>query len=356
MKKLLFTFIFVIGTITTTLSQTETLIASDYIETFDWSGAWFFNNPTTGYYSDISVTPTASAVIYGTGNNSREEDWYSLPAVTVDPFKEHIFRMRLAAQTISSPTANTAGLDGGDYITVQLSKNGGGFVSELRVRGFSNATWDYSSTAVASKVSDGNLTIFTPSGGGDRTNLGDGYSYIELTIPPGPSSIAIDVYCRVNRGGEDWWMDNFELYEVSGISLPVTLLHFEGQEIGGSNILNWATASESNSDYYDVEFSRDAYSWYSLGTVSAAGNSNMTLDYSFVDVTPLSTINYYRLVQYDWDGNFEIYGPIAIDNRKEEKRIVKYVSLSGQEINPTSTTGLVIAIYEDGTTTKVYLQ
>jgi hypothetical protein len=93
-----------------------------------------------------------------------------------------------------------------------------------------------------------------------------------------------------------------------------------------------------------------------LGTVSAAGNSNMTLDYSFVDVTPLSTINYYRLVQYDWDGEFEIYGPIAIDNRKEEKRIVKYVSLSGQEINPTSTTGLVIAIYEDGTTTKVYLQ
>jgi len=231
MKKLLFTFIFVIGTITTTLSQTETLIASDYIETFDWSGAWFFNNPTTGYFTNISVTPTNSAAIYGTGNNSREEDWYSLPSVTVDPFKEHIFRMRLAAQTISDPTANTAGLDGGDYITVQLSKNGGGFVSELRVRGFSNATWGYSSTAVASKVSDGNLTIFTPSGGGDRTNLGDGYSYIELEIPAGPSSIAIDVYCRANRGGEDWWMDNFELYEVSGISLPVTLLYFEGQEI-----------------------------------------------------------------------------------------------------------------------------
>ena len=169
---------------------TETLIASDYIETFDWSGAWFFNNPTTGYFTNISVTPTSSAVIYGTGNNGREEDWYSLPAVTVDPFKEHVFRMRLAAQTISDPTASTAGLDGGDYITVQLSKNGGGFVSELRVRGFSNATWDYSSTAVASKVSDGGLTVFTPAAGGDRTNLGDGYSYIELTIPPGPTSIA----------------------------------------------------------------------------------------------------------------------------------------------------------------------
>ena len=74
---------------------TETLIASDYIETFDWSGAWFFNNPTTGYFTNISVTPTSSAVIYGTGNNSREEDWYSLPAVTVDPFKEHVFSLPL---------------------------------------------------------------------------------------------------------------------------------------------------------------------------------------------------------------------------------------------------------------------
>jgi len=356
MKKLLFTFIFAIGAITSTLTQTETLIASDYIETFDWSGGWFFNNPTTGYFTDISVTPTASAAIYGTGNNGREEDWYSLPAVTVDPFKEHIFRMRLAAQTISNPTANTAGLDGGDYVDIQLSKNGGGFVSELRVRGFSNATWDYSSTAVASKVSDGSLTILTPAGGGDRTNLGDGYSYIELTIPPGPSSIAIDVYCRVTRSGEDWWMDNFELYEVSGIALPVTLLYFEGKEIDGMNTLKWSTASESISDYYDIEWSRDAYIWNSIGNVTAAGNSNMTIDYSFVDTQLLPIVNYYRLVQYDWDGNFEIYGPIAIDNRKEEKRIVKYVSLSGQEINPTSTTGLVIAIYEDGTTTKVYLQ
>jgi hypothetical protein len=61
-------------------------------------------------------------------------------------------------------------------------------------------------------------------------------------------------------------------------------------------------------------------------------------------------------VQYDWDGVFEIFGPISIDNREKEKRIVKYVSLSGQEIDPKSTIGLVIGIYEDGTTIKVYLQ
>ncbi len=353
MRNFILILTFLMSVSVTKAQITETLIASDYIETFDWSGAWFFNNPTTGYFTNISVTPTNSAAIYGTGNNGREEDWYSLPAVTVDPFKEHVFRMRLAAQTISDPTANTAGLDGGDYITVQLSKDGGGFVSELRVRGFSNATWDYSSTAVASKVSDGGLTIFTPAAGGDRTNLGDGYSYIELIIPPGPSSIAIDVYCRVTRAGEDWWMDNFELYQISQSALPVTLLYFEGEERNNSNVLEWSTASESISDYYDIEWSNDAYVWSSLGTVPAAGNSNMNLYYSFVDEQFLPLINYYRLVQYDWDGKFEVFGPIAIDNRKGDRKVLRYLNLSGQVVKPENHKGMLIKVYENGETEKI---
>lgn len=356
MKTLLLTLICVFTLISNLKSQTENLIASDYVETYDWFGAWFTPAATAGYFNNISVSPTVSAAIYGTGNNAREQDWYSLPAITVDPFNEHVFRMRLAAQTISDPTASTAGLDGGDYITVQLSQDGGSFVSELRVTGFSNATWDYSSTATASKVADGSITVFQPAAGGDRTLLGDGYSYIELYIPAGPSSIAIDVYCRANRSGEDWWMDNFELYEIRSTALPVELMSFEGEIKDGSNVLSWTTASENNSSHYDVEWSRDGFSWSTIGSEQAAGNSTSFLEYYFVEENPLLINNYYRLVQYDFDGQFEVFGPIVIDNIERKKRIIKYVSLSGQEINPSSTTGLVIGIYEDGTTTKVYLR
>ena len=50
----------------------------------------------------------------------------------------------------------------------------------------------------------------------------------------------------------------------------------------------------------------------------------MNLYYSFIEPCPLPIINYYRLVQYDWDGEFEIYGPIAIDNRKfSEKAVIQ---------------------------------
>lgn len=356
MKTLLLTLICVFTLISNLKSQTENLIASDYVETYDWFGAWFTPAATTGYFTNISVSPTVSAAIYGTGNNAREQDWYSLPAITVDPFNEHVFRMRLAAQNISDPTASTAGLDGGDYITVQLSQDGGSFVSELRVTGFSNATWDYSSTATASKVADGSVTVFQPAGGGDRTLLGDGYSYIELYIPAGASSIAIDVYCRVNRGGEDWWMDNFELYEITSTALPVELISFEGEIKDGSNILSWATASENNSSYYDIEWSRNGFTWSTIGSEQAAGNSTSFLEYYFVEEVPLLINNYYRLVQYDFDGESEIFGPIVIDNRKQEKRILRYVSLSGQEIDPSSTTGLVIAVFEDGTSARMYLK
>ena len=350
MKYILTSLLILLGSIYT--SQTETLIASDYVETYDWGGAWWTPAATTGYYTDISVTPTLSAGIYGTGNNTREEDWYSLPSVTVDANKDHVFRMRLAAQTISGPTANTAGLDGGDYITVQLSKNGGGFVSELRVRGFANATWDYSSTAIASKISNGSLTIFTPGGGGDRTSLGDGYSYIELLVPAGPSSIAIDIYCRVNRGGEDWWMDNFELYEITQTALPVELLHFEGETINQVNVIQWATASENNSSHYVLQHSNDGTDWTTLNTVYAAGFSTDYIEYVVYDCNYQPINNYYQLIQYDINGAYEVFGPINIDNQGAQKRIIKYVNTMGQQISPNAP-GLILVVFEDGTTQKI---
>ena len=353
MKKTIF-FLIVIFNTFFVKSQVENLIKFDYVESFDWTGAWWINNPTTGYFTNISVTPTLSAGIFGSGNNTYEQDWYVLPAVTVDPTQDHIFRMRLAAQTISSPGAATAGLDGGDYITVQLSQDGGTYVSELNVAGFSNATWDYSSTAVASKVADGSITQFRPSSGGDRTLLGDGYSYIELIIPAGPTTIAIDVQARANRPGEDWWMDNFELFELTTL-LPVELISFNGKEENGVNVLKWSTASELNSDFFEVEWSRDAIDWNTIGKMQAAGSSNFLLDYQFVHENFMSGINYYRLVQYDFNGDFETFNIISIDNtQRKDKSIEGYFNAIGQEIILDEHRGFYIIIYRDGTFKKGY--
>ncbi len=351
MKKLLLLPLLTLLT-SVTYSQTETLIASDYVETYNWFGAWW-GSATSGYFNNISVSPTVSAAIYGTGNNTIEQDWYVLPAVTIDPTKKHIFRMRLAAQTISNPSANTAGLDGGDYITVQLSKDGGAYVSELRVRGFSNANWDYSSTAVASKVSDGNLTIFTPGGGGNRTNLGDGYSYIELEIPMGPSSIAIDVYCRVNRSGEDWWMDNFELYEITPPVLPIELLNFEGE----CSMLKWSTATENNNDYFIVESSLNGGDWTEVDRVDGAGTTLTPQTYT-LNLNPTNRLKYYRLTQVDFDGQSEVFKIISVSCNKPLEIEGVYDMMGkkvANDLNGNFQHGIYLIKYSNEEVERIYL-
>jgi len=331
MKKfiLLLLSIFIVGNATT-----QTLIKSDYIETYDWMGGWWFNNTTTGYFSNISASAPYSAVIYGSGNNTYEQDWYALPTVTVDPSKDHVFKMRLAAQTISSPSATTAGLDGGDYITVQLSQDGGSYVSELRVTGFSNATWDYSSNAIASKVANGSMTQFRPSSGGDRTLLGDGYSYIELIIPAGPTTIAIDIQSRANRPGEDWWMDNFELFEITTL-LPVELLYFNVTPINNLYAqLEWATATEINNDGFEVFRSTNGVDFEYIAWVSGNGNQTSIHKYSYEDYSIETEVTYYyRLKQIDYDGQYEYFNieSVKLLGASDEVLSIKYYSYLGEE-------------------------
>jgi len=133
--------------------------------------------------------------------------------------------------------------------------------------------------------------------------------------------------------------------------LPVELLYFNGTTYPTFNNLKWATASEQNSSYFDLERSTDGIDWRVVGTKTAAGNSTEKITYSYLDVINQFTIHYYRLVQYDIDGKFKIYGPIAIDNSNGFKRVVKYINLLGQEIGPEYK-GIVFEIYEDGSSKK----
>ena len=131
------------------------------------------------------------------------------------------------------------------------------------------------------------------------------------------------------------------------------MVSFEGNVINDVNVLEWETASENNSDYFDVEWSMDGEIWRTIGDVKASGNSTESINYNFTHHNYQKGFNYYRLVQVDIDGKSEIYGPVVIDNTIKNKHIVKYVNLMGQEINPSNTIGLVIEVYSDGSTSKV---
>jgi hypothetical protein len=85
--------------------------------------------------------------------------------------------------------------------------------------------------------------------------------------------------------------------------LPITMASFEASLDGNAVSLNWTTAQESNTDHFAVERSTDGGShWTTIGNVAAAGFSSLPIEYSFVDGTPASGVNDYRLQSIDRDG------------------------------------------------------
>ena len=348
MKKLLFVLCLLLSTVV----SSQVLVAYDNIETWNWVGGWWTPALTTGYFNNAFVSSTSSAAIYGTNQsptNIIEQDWYSMPNLVVSSTHSHTFRFRLGSYRITS-TAAGSGVDAPDYVTVQLSTNGGvTYVNEMRITGFSNAYWNYNG-AIAAKTSNGTLTTYAPTAGGNRTSTGDGYSIIELTIPPGVSNIAVDLYCRVNSVGEEWWIDNISL--TQNTALPIELISFDGTKKQNYNLLEWVTASENNNDYFRLERSEDGIIWTNIGNIDGSGNSNTKMSYSFTDFTFPRKINYYRLSQVDYNGASETFDLISIDNSISRKTISKYYNLLGQEIDEFQT-GIIILQYEDGTIEKV---
>ncbi len=97
------------------------------------------------------------------------------------------------------------------------------------------------------------------------------------------------------------------------IPLPVELMYFKGiHVINTGNQLTWATATEINSDYFDVERSFDGQNFNAIGRVSAAGNSQSELQYEFMDVNYQSGTHYYRLKLVDLDGSYKYSDIVAI--------------------------------------------
>jgi hypothetical protein len=135
-------------------------------------------------------------------------------------------------------------------------------------------------------------------------------------------------------------------------ALPVELLYFEGTAYPSFNNLKWATSSEQNSSYFGIEKSTDGETWREIAQKPSAGNSTEKINYYYLDNIDQFSIHYYRLVQYDIDGKFEIFGPIALDNRTKEKKIIKYINSLGQEVG-SEAKGVLFEVYEDGTIKRI---
>lgn len=109
-------------------------------------------------------------------------------------------------------------------------------------------------------------------------------------------------------------------------ALPVTYTQELTASIANNTVLlAWQTGNEINNAYFDIQRSTDAKSWSSIGNVKsffADGNGNGH-NYSYTDNNVVSGTNYYRLVQYDLDGQSEI-GKVVSINTNAASNILTY--------------------------------
>ena len=138
---------------------------------------------------------------------------------------------------------------------------------------------------------------------------------------------------------------------ICPIVLPIELLYFNGKEGPTYNLLNWASITESNNDYYSLERSTDALNWDIIAKIDGAGNSVEKKNYQFKDPKFKEGINYYRLSQTDFDGNTEFFKIIDLTNTLVHKVIVRVVNMMGQDV-PLNCEELRVIYYSDGTIVK----
>jgi hypothetical protein len=131
-------------------------------------------------------------------------------------------------------------------------------------------------------------------------------------------------------------------------TLPVELTDFHaGLLRPGTVKVEWSTATEMNSDRFEVWRSADGNNFSLLSTVEGARTSSLSHTYEVLDLHPSKGVNYYRLVQYDQDGHRKVLGTKIVNVHSEKT--------AGIDIYPNPSASIVHIHFEAGAYQQVDL-
>ncbi len=101
----------------------------------------------------------------------------------------------------------------------------------------------------------------------------------------------------------------FELAKLTSSTLPLRLVSFTGQVVGGNDVLHWTTTHEVNTASFIIEQSTDGNVFNVTGEVKATPNSSLSKEYIFTQHSTLNASGFYRLKMVDADNAFT-YSPV----------------------------------------------
>jgi hypothetical protein len=125
---------------------------------------------------------------------------------------------------------------------------------------------------------------------------------------------------------------DLDMTDFYGAALPVEMSYFRGSEKSYGNLLEWETVTEINNEKYVIEKSKNGRSFTAVDYILGNKNTTETSTYEYVDSQPFSGLNYYRLKQVDFNGDYDYSTTIIIENHSESK-IDIYPTLVSESIN-----------------------
>lgn len=153
-----------------------------------------------------------------------------------------------------------------------------------------------------------------------------------------------------NCGNENRPASAATLFQYSVSFLPIELTFFTVQKSSAQTGLLWSTTTELNNSHFDVQRSADSKNWETIGTVQGNGTTLEPQEYRYTDRQPLPGINYYRLKQVDYDGQYEYSKVVSVDFGKGTRPGVLSPNPVGSELFltlPEETDGAVsVAVFD----------
>lgn len=162
-----------------------------------------------------------------------------------------------------------------------------------------------------------NLNLLASSlAGGTNTlvaNVTDNTPLSHVNSPPPPAAKVASINGYVNTVS----------WSITAAPLAVQFIDFSLKLNENNTELFWKTASESNSDYFEIQKSYDGTTFTNIGKVASGKNSKEQQAYQFTDFNPNFGVNYYRIQEIGSDGKKQ-QSKIIVANRQEKRHFLIY--------------------------------
>lgn len=320
---------------------------------------WNFRN-RVGNEVSAAVTSTVSgitadAITRGSGwvtRNTLEHGYTS----NVDVFSS---ASEAKAKTVGKPEcfqfALNIGLIGNNVLAL--------YTIDARIRRSANGNnkyvWAYSFDGTNyTDISNSTYTISDSDENGIFRPTVDLRSINELQALPGNTKIYFRLYAwgSTTSGGTFAFGKSANASEasldISGVTynvLPVSLSTFTAKKETNEVRIDWQTQSEKNNAGFTLLKSTDGKNYEYCYEIAGQGNKLTETKYQYVDKKPFVGYNYYKLVQTDFDGQIEVYGPVVVKYSLQKQNQLNAIAIDNMInvfVNHHSDTAATLSVYQ----------